>query len=215
MKILIGSLILLFAALPARANPALPFAEALPWSRIGSAPAGDWAEYMVRVGEHPVGPWLRFLVVGPAADGGTWLEIWISERPGSATQAYRLLVDAHGRTRRVIGRMLGGASRELPIPEVDAEGPPPDGAVEFVELGEESVPTRAGALRAVRTEARRGAGWLARAWLAQQVPVFGLVRLDLASGAGLELHRWGRGGKGVVTVPAAGSAPARTGLSSG
>lgn len=203
----------LLAALPAWASAPLPFAGALPWERVANAHPGEWAEYVVRVGDHPVGPYLRFTVIGPAeVGGGTWLEIWISERPGSATQAYRLLVDEKGQPQRVIGRLLGGASRELPVPRPDEPGPPPAPPRSFVERGEESVPTRAGVVQATRTEARDGATWIARAWLARSVPVLGLVRLDLASGAGLELHGWGRRGKGVVTVPAAGSDRARTDL---
>ena len=199
--------VLLVCASRAGAAP-LPFAEALPWARVAAAHAGDWAEYAVRVGEHPVGPWLRFRVLGSAPEGGTWIEVWISERPGSATQAYRLLVDADGRPRRVVARLLGGASRELELPDERDEGPPSSDPT-LVTLGEEPVQTGAGTLLATRVESRQGPSWVVRAWVASEVPVFGLARIDLPSGTGLELSGWGRGGKGVVELPATGSAAAR------
>jgi len=205
----LGLLLLLvgFAAPAAAAGP-LPFARALPWDHVASAHAGDWAEYVVRVGDHPVGPWLRFLVLGHD-ESGTWVEIWISENRGSATQAYRLLVDERGRTRRLVGRLLGGPSRELPLPNDADEGPPDAAAPAFVTLGEEAVQTGAGILRATRIESRDGPRWVARAWVAREVPIFGLARMDLASGTGLELSGWGRGGRGVVDLPAVGSGAVR------
>lgn len=204
---LVGLLLLLVAA-PAPATP-VPFADTLPWDRVQGADPGDWAEYAMRVGDHPVGPWLRFLVVGPGAEGGTWLEVWISQRPGSATQAFRILVDERGRALRVIGRLLGGPSRDLPLPDATAEVGAPAARADYLPLGAEPVQTGAGVLQATRLEAREGPRWVARAWVAPEVPVFGLARMDLASGAGLELSGWGRGGRGVVDLPAAGSAPAR------
>ncbi|WP_373047708.1 hypothetical protein [Vulgatibacter sp.] len=194
-------LLILLLAAPGRAGAAAPppFADALPWERLAGAHPGDWAEYVVHVGGHPVGPWLRLLVVGPGA-GGTWVEIWISQRPGSATQAYRLLLGDRGGVRRVVARLLGGQSREMPPPAA-APTRKSSAPTEWTRRGEEVVQTEAGSLRAEATESWSGGERIACAWFAPEVPVLGLVRLDLAGGSGLELHRWGRGGNGVVEVP--------------
>ena len=198
--------VLLSFARPAAATPLDPFAGALPWEKLAAAHPGDWAEYAMRTGEGTTGPWLRFLVVGPAEDGsGTWLEVWISTRPGSATQAWRLLLTgdpaAPGGAARVVGRAFGGQSRELELPPP----PPPSRAAagSWTTGPEEPLQTNAGTIRARSATLHQDGTWLARSWISPAVPVFGLVRLELQGGGGIELHAFGRGGRNVVDLPTA------------
>jgi len=200
--------ITLLLAPPAAALDA--FAGALPWDRLASAHPGEWAEYAMRAEGRVTGPWLRFLVVGPAAGGeGIWLEVWISSRPGSATQAWRMLLTgdpaAPGGVARLIGRSFGGPSRalELPPPEEPVQGPPGAGAARWIAGEDETLLTEAGSIRARSASLYREGVLLARSWVAPAVPVFGLVRLELQGGGGLELHAWGRAGRGVVDPAAA------------
>ena len=196
---------LLLLAARASASPLAPF-SVLDARALTRAEPGAWAEYLTVVGGHPVGPWVRILALGPAEQAdGFWIEVWISQRPGSATQAFRmLLVDdpgVPGGVAQVVGRILGGPPQKLPLPEA----PPAQGAQgTWVRGAIEAVQTSAGTIRARRAELIRDGKPVARAWLDAELPILGLARLELASGVGLELYAFGRGGIGVVDLPGTG-----------
>lgn len=181
---------------PGAARGALPFADALPVEALADAHEGAWAEYVTVVGGEPVGPWVRFLA-GAREAGGRWIEVWISSRPGSASQAFRLLLDpaAPGGVARVRGRLLGGPIRDLPW---DAPGGAGAAAGAWSTLGTESIQTAVGTLRTRRAELRRAGRRAATAWLDAAIPVLGLARLELANGAALEIHAWGSAGRSIL-----------------
>ena len=190
----------------AAASPLGAYAAALPLDEIHGASPGAWVEWVTAVGGHPVGPWVRLRVDGPAKDEpGTWIELWISDRPGSATQAFRLLVqqaaDPAGWIRRIEGRMLGGEVRTLPRPEGGAGGgtAPPTGT--WVLGSETAVQTHAGTLRGRSARLLGPEGITATAVFSERLPLLGLVRLELANGSGLELHAWGHAGRSAFPAP--------------
>lgn len=88
--------------------------------------------------------------------------------------------------------MLGGEVRTLPLPEASDGGQTPEG--DWI-LGEETaVQTRAGTLRGRMARLVGSGGVQATAIFSDRLPLFGLVRLELSNGAGLELHGWGHEG---------------------
>lgn len=106
----------------------------LPWGELLKGAPGTWAEYALLVGNHPVGPYLRFLILGEertSSAGGAWIELWISQRPGSATQAYRMLLVDHPtrgvEVRRAFARLLGGEVQELDLADLPGIAPTPRG----------------------------------------------------------------------------------------
>lgn len=168
------------------------------WRR--RTPPGAWVEYAVQVGGVSVGPWIRFLAVPGTGDAKEpELEIWLSQRPGSATQAFRLRASGEEGARGVVARLLGGPSRllEVEAPAAARAAAPPSVAP----IGEGPVQTDAGTFRSRAVEIRREGKRIGKAWIAEGVPLFGLVRLELASGAGLELSGMGQEGRGVVNEP--------------
>jgi len=197
-------------------RPQLPTLDLLPWKAALGSTSGDWAEYALLIGGYPVGPYLRFLVVGQDVFEGrpaTWIELWISQRPGSASQAYRMLVaaDRSGKVavRRTLVRLLGGEVQEIAPEELIGSGgsgdrgPRPAEAPRVMGQAQPTaVLTPAGSFvsRLVRFDDRADG---AKAWFSERVPLFGLVRLETAGQLGLELHATGTGGESVVAVPPA------------
>lgn len=202
MRAIALALLLLSVAARARAQgPSL--SRELPWDRFEAAPVGTWVEYVLVQGDKAVGPYLRLTALGSAPGGGTWLEIWVSQRPGSATQAFRLRIEG-GKVKGTWARLLGGKPQELPLEERgdDPLPMPVDGA--SLQAGEPApIQTAAGTYRAVPAELRSGGGRIARSWISPEVPLLGLVRLERADGTSLELHGVGKDGRGVVEVEAA------------
>lgn len=220
-RVLAGIAAALLVALPAPSPAALPSHDGsapalslLPWSSFTKGEPGVWVEYATLVGGHPVAPYLRVLLLGDGVAGGekgTWIEVWISQRPGSASQAFRLLVGTGpGKAGAILSarvRLLGGRVQEIE-PEAWAAG---------AGGGQSSGPGAHHILPdvvAVLTPAGSFPSRMARAggakiWISSAVPAFGLVRLDLPRGAGLELHAIGTGGRGVVedAAPALDSPP--------
>lgn len=200
---------LVFAAPAAAANEAgTPFVQ-LPWATFSGGEPGTWVEYASLVGGYPVAPYLRVLLLGTEKVEGTeatWIEIWISQRPGSATQAFRLLVEGDpsrpGGIRKARVRLLGGRVQEVPPEDLMPTDPATGHDVAMVSrprLDSEttSILTAAGSFESrLATLGRSGRD--TKLWLSPAVPVFGLVRLEIAGRAGLELHAMGTGGRGVV-----------------
>lgn len=179
----------------------------LPWERLRESPPGSWVELAPLIGGVPTKPYLRFLVVEKEG-AGTWLEIWISERAGSASLVYLLLVEARtdgGVTvRRVLSRTLGGPVQELPPESMDftegENGSPGRRASGTWTTGAyEAVLTPAGTLRALRSELRAGGEVVLRLWSTEAVPIFGLARMEYLSGhIGWEVHAFGEDGSPVI-----------------
>ncbi|HKC60072.1 MAG TPA: hypothetical protein VKB92_08300 [Myxococcales bacterium] len=139
---------------------------------------GSWAEYLVRAsGEEDVR--VRLSVVPPALDGGrAWLEVAAlgdQDLPFGA----RLLVGGSGRLERAIVYALGLAPIEVPLGELQpAETKPArDPAVQAMRVGSAEVTVPAGTFHAeeIRIVAR---GETTRVWRADQVPLWGLVRVE-------------------------------------
>jgi len=176
----------------------------LPWSSFAKAPPGTWVEYATLVGGHPVAPYLRVLVVGDdvvAGEAGTWIELWMSQRPGSATQAFRLFLSgaqgSAGSIRKARVRLLGGEVRDIPADawaQADAARVAEGGQV-APRMHSETVSLLTPAGSFPCTLARAGD---AKLWISPKVPAFGLVRMEIPGRAGLELHATGSGGRGVV-----------------
>ncbi|AKU93308.1 hypothetical protein [Vulgatibacter incomptus] len=188
-------------------------APVLPWARVTRSQPGAWAEYALLLGGYPIAPYIRFTIVGPdvrAGSRGTWVEIWISQRPGSATQAYKLFVSSEpatpGRLLEAKVRLLGGPVRDLPPSEIPGLVPGAGGsaaatgrAIEPRLLEETTtVQTPAGSFVSRLALLDANAKLPSRAWFADAVPLFGLVRLELAKEIGLELHAFGSGGASVM-----------------
>ncbi|HWV39612.1 MAG TPA: hypothetical protein VN033_14180 [Vulgatibacter sp.] len=188
----------------------------LPWSSFTTGEPGTWVEYATLVGGHPVPPYLRVILLGDGAaggEGGAWIEIWLSQRPGSAGQAFRVLVGTSpGREGAILAaraRLLGGKVQEI-APDAWAAHAGGDGA---------SVPGRPQLLPevvSVLTPAGSFPSRMARAgeaklWISSAVPGLGLVRLELPARAGLELHAIGTGGRGIVEEPVPRGASGSTG----
>lgn len=201
-----------FLSTPAVAGEAEPTAELprLPWGSFAKAPPGTWVEYATLVGGHPVAPFLRVLVVGDeVVDGeaGTWIEIWMSQRPGSATQAFRLLLSTNPESARAIRkarvRLLGGKVQDVPTDAWSRADPAKRGVA-----GGPGAPQLQSETTSLLTPAGSFPCRLAKAgdaklWLSTRVPVFGLVRMEIPGRAGLELHAMGSGGRGVVEAATA------------
>ncbi len=185
----------------------------LPWSKLVDGEAGRWVEYALLVGGYPMGPYLRFLVMeAEVVDGvaGTWVEIWISQRPGSASQAYRLLVTGDpsqpGGIRKAAMRLLGGKIREIPPEDLLPPDPTSGGgcrggrciSVPRLLPEKSAVLTPAGSFESQLAVLGPGGRQGTKAWFSSEVPLFGLVRLELASQIGLELHAMGSDGKSVM-----------------
>lgn len=194
------------APVPAHASGLGPWAAHLPWERLARAEAGTWAEYSMISEERAVGPWLRFLSLGPGPEGGHWVEIWISQRPGSGTQAFRLLLRGDpsqpGSVIRASARLMGGPAQEIRVELLQgdlstATQPPMTGTSTTMEA---PVQTEAGTFRSQLVELRSGTE-VVRSWFAEAVPLFGLVRLQLPSGVGLELQGMGRDGVPMIEIP--------------
>lgn len=198
---------LLFLVFPALAEAAasstgrspapLPF-HLLPSSglaeRLLEAEPGSWVEYVATLEGQPVGSYLRYVHAGRTEEG-LWLELWLSSKPGSAATAFRILLEADAagglHTRRVQQRLLGGKITELELGEETrvAAGGSPRG-----KLGERwtTVMTRAGSFRAREISLREADGPGMRLFLAEELPLLGIARMDLAGGTGFELHAFGR-----------------------
>jgi len=193
---------------PSPADPPGPGAAApslalLPWSSFTSGEPGLWVEYATLVGGHPVAPYLRVLLLGEGIAGGetgTWIEVWISQRPGSASQAFRLLVGtAPGKAGAILAarvRLLGGRVQEIE-PEAWAAGA--DGENGSARSALHVLPDVVSVLTPAGSfPSRMARAGDAKIWISSAVPGFGLVRLELPRRAGLELHAMGTGGRGVV-----------------
>lgn len=187
-----------------------PLSSHLPWERLTEAKAGVWVEYVLLSDKGDKGPWLRFLALGPGPSEGRWVEIWISQRPGSGSQAFRLLVKGDpgdpNALLKAYARLLGGSVQEIPVDELKWTDAPP-GALHLrstrygPSLEEETaVQTEAGTFRSRSVVAGEG-DQVVRAWFSVSIPLFGLVRLSLPSGLSLELHSMGEGGVPMIEPP--------------
>lgn len=189
----------------ARAQGLGPWANHLPWERMATAKTGTWVEYVMGTEEKSTGPWLRFLALGQGPRGGVWVEIWISQRPGSASQAFRLLLRGDpgkpGGILEAHARLLGGAVQEIPVDllPLGEERPGLPGERPSVSTEETAVQTEAGTFRAHLVEMGTGPTKV-RGWFSRSIPLFGLVRLCLPEGQNLELHGMGEGGLPVIDV---------------
>lgn len=165
--------------------------------RLRAAPPGSWVEYVATLQGQPVGSYLRYVYAGPSEEG-VWLELWLSARPGSAATAFQLLLGAgaagRAEVKRVRQRLLGGEPSELELPPTEAAPAPTTGARRS-EARWTTVMTRAGSFRAREVALRDGAAAGIRLYLAEELPLFGLARMDLQGGAGLELHGFGHEGR--------------------
>lgn len=169
-------------------------------------PPGTWVELAVTAGGVEVGPYLRFIVAAPDPEG-VWIELWISQRPGSGSQAFRLLLapEEGGRfaVRRVTHRLLGGEPVELPLEDemlAEAEGRGATGHGAARPAGtrrlrtaarQESVLTHAGTFRAERVEVWEGDEHVSTLWRSAAVPLFNLVKADFGGVLGMEVHGMG------------------------
>ena len=209
------------AAAPAPAPAPEPIpeaAQALPWDKLESS-VGSWAEFAMLTGGYPTGPFLRIAIVGEEeVDGkaGTWVEIWISQQPGSASQVYKILTVGDprrpGALKRALFRWAGGAVNELPKEKLAMKEPKARRrdaqcavagtcAAEAIDHPPEAVQTPAGTFQARKREVREKGKTVARVWYTDDLPVMGVVRLDLADGRGLELIEVGTGARSAISGP--------------
>lgn len=202
---------LLLAPVGTRALLPGPLSNHLPWERLTEAKAGVWVEYVLLSDKGDKGPWLRFLALGPGPSDGRWVEIWISQRPGSGSQAFRLLVKGDpgdpNALLQAYARLLGGPVQEIPVEELKWTDARPTGALALRASGhgpaldeETAVQTEAGTFRSRSVVAGEG-DQVVRAWFSRSVPLFGLVRLSLPSGLALELHSMGEEGAPMIEPP--------------
>lgn len=166
-------------------------------ARLVTQPPGSWAEYVVTLDGQPVGAYLRYVWAG-RDEQGLWLEVWFSSRPGSAALAFRLLFelgrDGTLRVRRAWQKFLGGPAAEVELPTESVLSGGRGEVPARVETA--AVMTRAGSFRA--REFALGTGRNAvRFFVAESVPLFGLVRADLGRGQALELSSFGTNGRPV------------------
>lgn len=178
--------------------------------RLGAEEAGSWVEYVATLEGKPVGSYLRYVYAG-RDEQGLWMELWLSSKPGSAATAFRILfeVDAEGRlrTRRVWQKLLGGVPAEVELPE--GEPDPTAGRAPFTERTT-TVMTRAGSFSARELSMGEGKN-VVRFFVTDALPLFGLARMDLGKGQGLEVHAFGKKGRLVFGPPGSSAPPPRGG----
>jgi hypothetical protein len=202
---------------PPPAAYGLALLEALSLQARPGAMPGTWVEFAVTAGGVEVGPYLRMVLAGEEGPG-TWIELWISQRPGSGSQAFRILLapGEAGRptVQRVQTRTLGGQPTDLPLEDLgggatapggvaDAGRPPRDagGGSRNTTPGRElrtastrsPVLTGAGTIRAEKVEVWEGRHLVCTLWRSEEVPLFGLVQADFGGVLGLVLHGQGTG----------------------
>lgn len=170
--------------------------------RLSSQEPGSWVEYVATLQGKAVGSYLRYVLSGRDEEG-IWLELWLSSKPGSAALAFQILLeaDASGRmkAKRVRQRLLGGEISELELPLEKATGSSiQSGAIEERWT---TVMTGAGSFRAREVSVREGGLSRIRISLTDTLPLFGIVRLDLGKGVGLEAHAFGHGSPRVFDSP--------------
>ena len=147
---------------------------------------------------------------------GTWVEVWISQQPGSASQVYKILTVGDprrpGMVKRALFRWAGGAVNEIPVEELAEREPKPRRRDDVcwetgtcqgqaVDRPPEPVQTPAGTFQARLRELRQDGKTVARVWYTDEVPVLGLVRLDLLDGRGLELIEVGQAARSAIPGP--------------
>jgi hypothetical protein len=181
-------------------------------AELEQAPAGAWLEWELRVRDLP--PVYVRLAALDVVEGARRMELWISARPGSASQVYQALV-AGDRIERLLVRWGTERVHELSterVPALLGVLPAPctgRGCRRPRERPIGSCTTRAGDFPCVeRTLSTRGTR--VRLLVAPGLPLGGLLRVDLA-GTTAELVGSGQGALPAIPAGAAvvplGSAP--------
>lgn len=201
------------AAATSTPPPALSFGllQSLPMQQRAEDEAGVWVELAVTLGQQIIGPYLRYTVAGRDAEG-VWIELWISQRPGSGTQAFQLLLSDDGagpsKILRARQRVLGGKVVDLELPAEAPEDEREGRLLPRTKERDEPILTNAGTFQARRVDLfdARGGDLVASFWRADEVPIFGVARFGFAEGLGMELHAFGAGGSSLFP-PLAASSP--------
>lgn len=203
-------LLLWMAPSVGRASPSLPdiardATRSLSMERLRGEAEGAWIEMAVTLAGIPVGPYLRFCL-GEREAAGVWMELWISQRPGSGSQAVRLLMspgrDGGPEIVRALGRTFGGAITELEIAAGEGGGPRAagapaaagnarDDAAGGVSEGNEPLLTPAGSFLARKVELRDRGRRTATLWYADELPLLGIAKIEFADAIGMEVHAHG------------------------